>query len=130
MSRQIASFSTALHAQLARSRLEAAGIESLVTNEIGSTIIGGGVGLQVAEADVERARELLASPPPPENGPTGEATRPACVMCRSEDLEHADWPLLLRALRSLLLMAVPLPAEWFAGKRLRCRNCGYEQAGA
>jgi len=87
---QIASFSSGIAAQLARARLEAAGIPSFLTNELGS-IAGGGVGLQVSESDVARARELLAG------------------------------------LRSLLLMVLPLPAEWFSGGRTRCGNCGFAQ---
>lgn len=54
-------------AQVARSRLESAGIEALLVDEgMGSMFSYGlikGVRLQVAAADEERARELLAEPP-------------------------------------------------------------------
>lgn len=122
--RQIATFGNALAAQLARARLEAEGIPAFLTNEHGSSA-GGGVGLQVAESDVARARELLGASTPTRRSADGEPL--TCLMCRSPELESMDWPLPLRLLRSLLLMAVPLPSEWFEGSRLRCRNCGYEQ---
>jgi hypothetical protein len=118
---QIATYPSLIPAQLAHGRLEAAGIASFLTNELGSAA-GGGVGLQVAEADAERALELLGgSTPGPEPGGR------ECLMCRSSDLEPLDWPLPLRLLRAILLMVVPLPTEWFTGRTARCGNCGYEQ---
>lgn len=127
---QIASFSSGIAAQLARARLEAAGIPSFLTNELGS-IAGGGVGLQVSESDVARARELLAGPAHPASSgpaePPAEAGSGRCIICRSTKIESVDWPLPLRVLRSLLLMVLPLPAEWFSGGRTRCGNCGFAQ---
>ncbi len=41
-----------------------------------------------------------------------------------------DWSLPLRIVRSLLLMVLPLPAEWLTGSRTRCGNCGFEQPAA
>lgn len=123
---QIASFHSGIPAQLARARLEAEGIQSFLTNELGS-VAGGAVGLQVAETDAERARELLGvpGPRPDPRRQDGESVR--CLMCRSSELESTDWSLPVRMLRALLLMALPLPAEWFTRSRTRCRNCGYEQ---
>ena len=128
---QIASFSSGIPAQLARARLEAAGIPSFLTNEFGS-IAGGGVGLQVSESDADRARELLTAPQRPATSspakPSEDAEVDRCIMCRSTDIESVDWALPLRVLRSLLLMVVPLPAEWLTGSRTRCGNCGFERA--
>ena len=120
---QIATFHSAVSAGLARAQLEADGIRSFLTNEFGSASGGGAVGLQVAELDAERARALLGSSDAPRAA--GEAGV-HCVICRSAELERVDWSWPLRVLRSLLLMAVPLPAEWFGGRRVRCRVCGYE----
>ncbi len=130
---QIASFSSGIAAQLARARLEAAGISSFLTNELGS-VAGGGVGLQVSESDVARARELLAGPQRPARSgpaePSAEAGPGRCIICRSAEIESVDWSLPLRILRSLLLMVLPLPAEWLTGSRTRCSNCGFEQPAA
>jgi len=60
-------------AQLARSRLEAAGIQALVTHELsalsmdGYSLATGGILVQVSETDAQDARELLADvgPSPP-----------------------------------------------------------------
>ena len=61
----IASFDHPLEANLAKSRLEAEGIECVLTNEhiagmnwVWAPTIGG-VGLQVLEADARRALEIL-----------------------------------------------------------------------
>lgn len=120
---QIASFHSTASAELARGRLAAEGIRSFLTNELGSSAGGGGVGLQVALRDAQQARVLLGSAEAP--GDTDEAVM-RCLMCRSAKLERVEWSLPLRVLRSLFLMAVPLPAEWFGGRRVRCRVCGHE----
>lgn len=64
-------------AQVARSRLESAGIEALLVDEgMGGMFSYGlikGVRLQVAAEDEERARELLAEPPEAAEG--GEETQ-------------------------------------------------------
>jgi hypothetical protein len=68
------SFSPA-HAQLIRSRLEAAGFHAVVTHELsalsldGYSMAAGGILVQVPEAEAGDARELLAAAPtdpPPE----------------------------------------------------------------
>ena len=130
---QIASFGSVMNAQIARSRLEAEGIESFVSNEVGSTLIGTAVGLQVAEGDAERARELLGFPASEGRERTRRAAPdqqevPArCMMCRGSELQPVDAPLLFRIVRSLVLMVLPLPAEWFARSGVRCQTCGHEQ---
>lgn len=66
----LATFSRLQDADLARARLEAAGINSSFLSEacdvwvLGAAPIVGGVRLQVDEADAERARELLADVAP------------------------------------------------------------------
>ncbi len=120
---QIASFHSAPSAELARARLQAEGIRSFLTNELGSSASGGSVGLQVAARDAAQARALLGFSEAPRDA--GEAVM-RCVICRSAELERVDWSWPLRVLRSILLMVVPLPAEWFGGRRVRCRVCGHE----
>ncbi|MYC81566.1 MAG: DUF2007 domain-containing protein [Acidobacteria bacterium] len=65
----IASFDHPLEANLAKTRLEAEGIECVLTNEhiagmnwVWAPTIGG-VGLQVLEADARRAMEILEGEP-------------------------------------------------------------------
>ncbi|MBI3418447.1 MAG: DUF2007 domain-containing protein [Verrucomicrobia bacterium] len=55
-------------AQLIRSRLDAADIDSVVNHElaglsVGYTLATGGVLVQVAEEDADAARELIEAPP-------------------------------------------------------------------
>ncbi len=70
----IASFANPLDANLAKSRLEADGIDCVVTNEhIASMnwiwpLAIGGVGLQVLEEDARRALEILEGEPADEDG--------------------------------------------------------------
>lgn len=69
----IASFDHPIEANLAKTRLEAEGIECVLTNEhiagmnwVWAPTIGG-VGLQVLEADARRAMEILEGEPDDEN---------------------------------------------------------------
>ncbi len=68
----IRTFSRVMDADLARMRLESAGIQSLLPDEsINSWVLGegplvGGVRLQVAEEDAARAQEILAELAVPE----------------------------------------------------------------
>ena len=58
-------------AQLARSRLDAAGFHAFVANETsalnveGGTLAIGGIRVQVPEAEAADAKEFLETPPPP-----------------------------------------------------------------
>jgi len=122
---QIGSFPSTLAAELARAQLAAEGIRSFLTNEIGNSAGGGGVGLQVAASDANRARIVLGSPG---EASEDEQAEMRCPMCRSSELERVDWSLPVRILRSVFLMAVPLPPEWFGGSQVRCRVCGHESA--
>lgn len=70
----IANFPSPIDANLAKTRLEADGIECVLTNEhIASMnwywpLAIGGVGLQVRESDAERAMEILEGEPDDEYG--------------------------------------------------------------
>jgi hypothetical protein len=61
----IATFSTTVEAEIAKSRLESEGIASFLGNELASGLMPflgpglGGVSLQVAKHDVTRAKEIL-----------------------------------------------------------------------
>ena len=61
----IATFSSTVDAELAKSRLESEGISAALGNELASGLMPflgpglGGVTLQVANHDVERAKEVL-----------------------------------------------------------------------
>ena len=64
----IATFTKAEDAHLLRMRLGAGGVEAYVQNENifqneGFGVYGGGVLVQVADEDVEAAREILTAPP-------------------------------------------------------------------
>ncbi len=61
----IATFTSTVDAELAKSRLESEGIAAMLGNELASGMMPflgaglGGVSLQVAQHDAERAREIL-----------------------------------------------------------------------
>lgn len=67
----ISKFPSAVDAEIAKSRLESEGILSFLGNEIASGMMPylssglGGVSLQVALHDVERAKEILSIPGEP-----------------------------------------------------------------
>lgn len=93
----VAAFNTPLEADIARGRLSEAGIASYLTDE---ALVGnfwalvnavGGVKLQVAQSDSERAREVLRPEPEIEESPPPEGSSPApprghwrCGQCGSE----------------------------------------------
>jgi hypothetical protein len=60
-------------AQLARSRLDAAGFHAIVTHELSSlslegyALAAGGIRVEVPEDEAADATEFLNAPPPPEN---------------------------------------------------------------
>ena len=55
-----------------------------------------------------------------------EEDAPRCMMCRSSQLEPIDFPMPIRAIRSLVLMVLPIPRSWLERGRLRCGLCGHE----
>ncbi len=66
----VATYLSLADAEPSRLALDAAGIPTLATDESMGSLLGtnfvGGIKLQVAAADAERATELLATLPPPE----------------------------------------------------------------
>jgi len=91
----IAAFNSPVEADIARAQLSEAGIASYLADE---ALVGnfwpllnavGGVKLQVAEADIERARETLRpvaeqQPPPEGTSPALPIGRWSCAQCGSE----------------------------------------------
>ena len=135
----VASFATALDAQLARQRLEAEGIYVVLRNEGAAHALGGlaGVLLQVPE-EMSRAASELLHPAGSEGGQEQAARRPAsaleqneaelerCLVCQSSLVEVKEPPLPLRVLRAIALQILPLPPEWLESRRSVCGVCKHE----
>ncbi len=123
----VASFSTAVEAQLLSATLEAAGIEAVVCDEhtvtmnwLYSNLIGG-VRVKVREADLEEARKILnTDEAPPSSAEEIPSTLPPCPECGSDDLEFSTDKR--GAFVSWLLLGFPIIAP---KKDLRCKKCGY-----
>lgn len=120
----LATFTTPEEAHLLRSRLESAGIPAFLHSEyavqnmwIHSNLLGG-VRVQIAEQDLEAAREFLTAdqlPPPME---AVEVPCPACGSIRTgPDLGSRRTSLLL-----LILFNLPWP---FSRRRWKCEGCGH-----
>ncbi len=119
----LARFASPVDAQLAKARLEIAGIHSIVRNEASI----GEVELRVASSAVDdaiavlggtRAARALRSSRAPE-----ETAR--CLICRSSFLIPEEGSVLLRVFRTLIRSVLPLPSAWFDRRRLRCGVCGH-----
>lgn len=109
------------------SALEAAGVPCFIANyQICSTlpfqaIALGGVRVDVADADLTRAREVLAElqASPPEEMSASEPTD-ICPKCRSSDVFRGLW------------LPLALATGWFLGAPIgwkghrECRNCGHQ----
>jgi len=118
----IATFSKPEEAHLFRTRLEAAGIPAYVQDEhfiqmdwLYSNAIGG-VRVQIADEDVEAAREFLANDSP-QRAP--DALDVVCPNCGSNNTAPDELPRRISFL-SLLLFNFPL---LFARHRWRCASC-------
>ena len=118
----IATFSKPEEAHLFRTRLGAAGIPAYVQDEhfiqmdwLYSNAIGG-VRVQIADADVESAREFLANDCPQ---PASDAVDVVCPNCDSHDTAPDELPRRISFL-TLLLFNFPL---LFARNRWRCAFC-------
>ena len=125
----VETFTSPWEAQLARARLEAEGIESLVADEhvvrldwaISNAV--GGVKLKVREEDAERAAAALSggSPLPEIYLVTDEeAARRRCPSCNSDNLTYERWSRLA-FFGPWLLLGFPLPVP---RNRWSCRHCG------
>jgi Putative prokaryotic signal transducing protein len=122
-------FTTPWEAQIARARLEAEGIHSVIADEnfvrlywaLSSAL--GGVKLQVRKEDAAQAAELLRdSDPIPEIYLVTEedAALPRCPGCKSDNLDFERWSRL-GFFGSWVILGVPLPIP---RRRWICRNCG------
>ena len=117
-------------AQLARTCLEAEGIDSVVADEhlgrIWCATTVGGIKLRVREEDAAQAAELLQSlRPTPEMYLVTDADLPLperCPSCRSDNLVLERWSVL-GFLGTWLLLGIPLPVP---RRRWSCRGCGSE----
>ena len=115
-------------ALLAQGKLESEGIESTLADDnvvrmdwFWSTAMGG-VKLQVAPENAERAMEVLSEEIPPslDVDEAGEFMQPSCPKCGSLDVRY-DAPLHGVQLAVLYVAPLPLPA---GKKRWICETCG------
>ena len=120
----IATFSKPEEAHLFRTRLEAAGIPAFVQDEhliqmdwLYSNAIGG-VRVQIADEDLDAAREFLSADSPQ---PCRDAVDVVCPKCDSHDTAPDQLPRRI-AFLSLLLFSFPL---LFSRHRWRCKSCNY-----
>lgn len=121
--RTIATFSKPEEAHLLRLRLEAGGVAAFLQDEnlvqmnwLYSNVIGG-VRVQIAEEDVDRAREILAEPPV---DPT-PLEMPPCPKCHSTATAPDELPRRLSFL-TLLLAGFPF---LYSTTRWRCSACNH-----
>ena len=126
----VGAYASPWEAQLARTCLEAEGIDSVVADEhlgrIWCATTVGGIKLRVREDDASRAAELLKSlRPTPEMYLVTDADLPLperCPSCRSDNLVLERWSIL-GFLGTWLLLGIPLPVP---RRRWSCKGCGSE----
>jgi rubredoxin len=156
----VAVFTTAIAAHAARTKLESEGIECFVADEnlVGANPLYsnavGGVKVQVAPADVPRARRALGEDAPGkgeapgggESSPGAEARRRrhgaapteseaqrfnvthdlACPKCGSDNVERPLFSGNVSKLAWLLgSLVIMIPLPWFRSRRWKCRACGH-----
>jgi len=123
----VRTFAAPWAAQLARARLEAAGIEAVVADEhLGrmftlNTV--GGARLQVREGDAAAALDVLsrqAALPELYLVTEEDAARPRCPGCKSERVYFERWSRL-GFVSSWILLGIPIPIP---KSRWLCRSCG------
>jgi hypothetical protein len=118
-----------ISAELARSLLEAEGIDAAIPEENiagidwqWSTALQG-IRLQVAPEDVEAATELLETPVPPET-PADDAA-PHCPQCDGELMPPGRWRRRGKAWTMLLPLLILLwPLVLLFGPTYECIRCG------
>jgi transposase-like protein len=123
----VRTFAAPWAAQLARARLEAAGIEAVVADEHLSRMITintvGGARLQVRERDAAAAVEVLsreAALPELYLVTEEDAARPRCPGCKSDRIAFERWSRL-GFVSSWILFGIPIPIP---KNRWLCRSCG------
>jgi hypothetical protein len=122
----VATFREAYQAYLAKGKLEAEGISSIVVDEY---VVGinwmysqavGGVKVQVAEADYERAAQILKEDYTKDiDALDQEGPKDSCPKCASLSISlrpYAWWWLI-----PSLFFEAPI---FFRRKKWRCNNCG------
>ena len=127
----IATFPDALKAQIMRGQLEAEGIpafiadEHTITNQPYLYMAYGGVRLQVAEQDRNRAQQVLNAGEPFTVDPAPEHLPDQCPNCHSAKVSETtlvNKPSLLTLLRNVLTSGSPQTPV----RRFSCANCGYK----
>lgn len=127
----VATYSSAVEAQLEKARLEACGIPCHVQGDSSTGLGFGPIKLVVPEAAAAEAAALLEFPessPPEESSGDERKTEPLerCLVCQSPELEIKQPPFVVRVVRALLLQVLPIPEVWLASRTLRCQVCGHE----
>ena len=128
----IATFSQAIEAHVSKTKLESEGIECFIADEnivnmnwFYSNAVGG-VKLQVKEADVKRAIEILHQKPISVDFVTDEAEKEDeglyCPKCNSSDVYYEKFSRRL-VFTSWLILGIPF---LFFKKKWICQKCGYE----
>ncbi|WP_426415105.1 DUF2007 domain-containing protein [Aestuariirhabdus sp. LZHN29] len=125
----IASYSFPYEAQIARSRLQAQGVDAYVADEhtinmqwFYSDALGG-VKVQVTPADVERARSILAEDLSQEADLVAWASSPSAVTCRHCGGTHLEPYTSGKRMAFMMFLALQFPL-WPGHHALRCRDCG------
>lgn len=129
----VASFGEPVAAHLARTRLEAEGIECIVHDEylvrvnwLLSNAVGG-VKLMVPAWDAERARDILRPRPrlvvvADDDGSTEDRGEMICPRCRSYDVYYTRFS---RRAAGVFLLLFGFIVPWLR-RRWLCKQCGYE----
>ncbi|HEX5715426.1 MAG TPA: DUF2007 domain-containing protein [Thermoanaerobaculia bacterium] len=126
----VGAYANPWEAQLARTCLEAEGIDSVVADEhlarIWCAATVGGIKLRVREEDAPHASELLRNLRPiPEIYLVTESDLPLphrCPSCKSDNLTLERWSVLgLLGAWLLFGLAIPVPR-----RRWSCRGCGLD----
>ena len=126
----VGAYANPWEAQLARTCLEAEGIDSVVADEhlarIWCAATVGGIKLRVREEDAPHASELLRNLRPiPEIYLVTESDLPLpqrCPSCKSDNLSLERWSVLgLLGAWLLFGLAIPVPR-----RRWSCRGCGLD----
>lgn len=127
----VGAYANPWEAQLARTCLEAEGIDSVVADEhlarIWCAATVGGIKLRVREEDAPHASELLRNLRPiPEIYLVTESDVPSllqrCPSCKSDNLSLERWSVLgLLGAWLLFGLAIPVPR-----RRWSCRGCGLD----